>query len=176
MVPGWKDLRFSRQNVTHLSFINTYLKPVKHSHFNGTKIQPVHPKRNQSWIFIGRTDAEAKTPILWPPDVKNWPIGKDSHWERFKAGEEDDKGWDGGMASPTLCTWVWLSSGSWWWTGKPGELQSMGLQRAGHDWVTELTENSNNCINLNLPALNLYTSCGFYSGGHSSEQWNKVSH
>ena len=60
-------------------------------------------------------------------------------WARLKAGGEgDDRGWDGRMASPTQWTWVWVNSGSWWWTGRPGMLQSMWLQRAGHDWVTEL--------------------------------------
>ena len=60
-------------------------------------------------------------------------------WERLKAGGEgDDRGWDGWMASPMWWTWVWLSSRSWWWTGKPGVLQSMGSQRVGHDWATEL--------------------------------------
>ena len=68
-------------------------------------------------------------------------------WERLKVGEGDDKGWDGWMASPTQCTWVWVNSGSWWWTGRPGVLQSMGLQRVGHDWGTELnsTENVTSC-------------------------------
>ena len=62
-------------------------------------------------------------------------------WERLKVGEEgDDRGWDGWMASLTQWTWVWVNSGSWWWTGRPGVLQSMGSQRAGHDWVTELTD------------------------------------
>ena len=104
------------------------------------EIQPVHPKGNQSWILIGRTDAEAETPILWPPDVKNWllekdPVaGKDWKWE----GEGDERGWDGKIASPTQRTWVWVSSGSWCWTGKSGMLQSMGLQRIEHDWATEL--------------------------------------
>jgi len=60
-------------------------------------------------------------------------------WERLKAGgERDDRGWDGWMASPTQWTWVWANSGSWCWTGKPGVLQSMGPQRVGYDWVTEL--------------------------------------
>ena len=60
-------------------------------------------------------------------------------WERLRAGGEgDDKGWDGWMASPTQCTWVWVNSKNWQWTGKPGVLQSMGLQRVRHDWVTEL--------------------------------------
>ena len=61
-------------------------------------------------------------------------------WERFKVGGEgDDRGWGGLMASPTRWTWVWSSSRSWWWTGKPGVLQSVWLQRVGHDWVTELS-------------------------------------
>ena len=60
-------------------------------------------------------------------------------WERLKAGGEgDDRGWDGWMASTTQWTWVWVNSGNWWWTGRPGVLQSMGSQRVGHDWVTEL--------------------------------------
>ena len=62
-------------------------------------------------------------------------------WEKLKAGGEgDDREWDSWMASPTLWTWVWASSGSWWWTGRPGMLQSMVLQRAGHYWTTELTD------------------------------------
>ena len=60
-------------------------------------------------------------------------------WEGLGAGEEgDDRGWDGWMASPTWWTWVWVNSGSWWWTGRPGVLQFMGSQRVGHDWATEL--------------------------------------
>ena len=53
-------------------------------------------------------------------------------------GEGDDRGWDSWMASPTWRTWVWVNSGSWWWTGRPGVLRFMGSQRAGHNWVTEL--------------------------------------
>ena len=60
-------------------------------------------------------------------------------WERLKArGEGDDRGWDGWMASPTRWTWFWVNSGSWWWTGRPGMLRSMGSQRVGHGWATEL--------------------------------------
>ena len=60
-------------------------------------------------------------------------------WERLSAGGEgDNRGWDGWMASPTQWTWVWVDSGSWWWTGRPGVLQFMGSQRVGHDWATEL--------------------------------------
>ena len=110
------------------------------------EIQQAHPKGDQSWIFIGRTDVEAETPILWPPEAKSWLIWKDWCWERLKAGGEgDNRGWDVWMASLTQWTWVWANSGSWWWTGRPGVLQSMGSQRVGHDWATELNWNTEKC-------------------------------
>ena len=101
------------------------------------EIQLVHPKGNQSWIFIGRTDAEA--PILWPPDAKNWII---EDLDAAKAWGQEEKG----MTGDEVVGWFhwldghefWASSGSWWRTGKPGVLQSMGLQKVGHDWATEL--------------------------------------
>ena len=66
-------------------------------------------------------------------------------WERLKAGGEgDDRGWGGWMASPTRWTWVWVSFGSWWWTGKPGVLQFMGLPRVKHHWANELNWRVNN--------------------------------
>ena len=104
------------------------------------KIKPVKPEGNQFWIFIGRTDAEAETPVLWPPWWEELSHLKRSWcWERLKAGREgDDRGWNGWMASLTRWIRVWASSGSWWWTGRPGVLQSMGLQRVGHDWATKL--------------------------------------
>ena len=101
-------------------------------------------KDYQPWIFIGRTDAKAEAPILWPPDAKNWvpkedsDAGKDWRWE--EKGEGDDRGWEDCMTSRTWCTRVWASSGSWWWTGRPGMLQSMESQRVGHDCATELTD------------------------------------
>ena len=105
------------------------------------EIQPVPPKGNLSWVFIGRTDAEAETPIILPPDgcEELTHLKRPWCWERLKmGGEEDNRGWDGWMASPTQWMWVWVSSGSWWWAGKPGVLQSMGSQRVRHDWVIEL--------------------------------------
>ena len=89
------------------------LEKTLESPLDSKEIQPVHPKGNQSWITIGRTDAE--TPILWPPDAKSWFIWKDPNsWERLKArGEGDDRGWGGWMVSLMLRTWVWVDSGSW---------------------------------------------------------------
>ena len=119
------------------------LEKTLESPLNCKEIKPVNPKGNQSWLFIRRTDAETETPILCSPDVKNWLIGKDSDSGKdLKAGGEgDDRGWDGWMASLTRCTWVWAGSGSWWWTRKPGMLQSMGSQRVGHDLETQLNWN-----------------------------------
>ena len=103
------------------------------------EIQPVHSEGDQSWVFFGRTDAQAETPILWPPHAELTYLKRAWCWKRLKAGGEgDDRGWDSWMASPTQWTWVWVNSGSWWWTGRPGVLWFMALQRVGHDWVTEL--------------------------------------
>ena len=98
------------------------------------EIQLVNPEGNQSWIFIGRTDAEAETPILWPLDVKNWLTERDPDAGKDWRQEDEMVGWhhqlDGHESEQ--------SSGSWWWTGKSGVLQSMGWQRVRHDWATEL--------------------------------------
>ena len=120
-------------------FWTVLLKKAPESPLDCKEIQPVNPKGNQSWIFIGRTDAEVEALILWLPDVKNWlfrkdpDAGKDWRWE-----EKGKTGWDGWMASLTQGIWVGASFRSWWWTRKPGVLQIMGSQRAGHDWATEL--------------------------------------
>ena len=100
-------------------------------------------KKNQSQLFIVRTEAKAEAPILWSPDVKNWLL---RCWERLKAGGGDDRGRNGWIASSTQWRWVWASSGSWWWTRKPDTLQSIGWQRVRHNWATE----------LNLPIWILY--------------------
>ena len=88
----------------------------------------------------------------WCKELTHWK--RPWCWERLReGGEGDDRGWDGWMASPTQWSWVWASSGSWWWTGKTGGVQSMGLQRVERDWATEL-----NCfVNLSpLPALAMH--------------------
>ena len=113
------------------------LEKTLESPLDSKAIQPVNPKENQSWIFIGRTDAEALAP--WCEELTH--LKRPWYSERLKAGGEgDDRGWDGWMASPTQWTWVWVSSQSWWWTRKPGMLQSMGVTKSQtqlSDW-TEL--------------------------------------
>ena len=118
-------------------FWTVVLEKTLESPLDCKKIQQVHSKGDQAWVIFGRNDAKAETPILWLPDAKSWLIwthpdaGKD--WRREEKGTTEDE-----MVGWHHWAWVWVNSGSWWWTGKPGILQSMGLQRARHDWATEL--------------------------------------
>ena len=109
------------------------------------EIQPVHSEGDQSWVFFGRNDAKAENSSTLATSCEEL-----THWKRLwcqeglgAGGEGDDRGWDGWMASPTQWTWIWVNSGSWWWTGRPGVLQFMGSQRIRHDWATELNWSSN---------------------------------
>ena len=114
-------------------FWTVVLEKTLESPLDCKEIQPVHPKGNQSWIFTGRTDAEAEAAILrWRVDSmeKTLMLGK------IKAGGEgDDRGWDGWMAS--LTQWTWVNARSWWCTGRPAVLQSMGSQSQTRlsDWM-----------------------------------------
>ena len=104
------------------------------------EIKPVNPKGNKPWIFIGRTDAEVEAPILWPPDAKSWPIGKDpdagKDWRQEERGMTEDEmvGWHHGLNGHEFAQTLGDGEGQ-------GSLvcyiQSMGSQRVGRDWVTE---------------------------------------
>ena len=78
----------------------------------------------------------SNTLATWCEEVTHWK--RSWCWKRLKAGEVDERGWDGWMALPTQWNWVWASSGGWWWAGKPGVLQSTGSHRVRHDWANEL--------------------------------------
>ena len=103
-----------------------------------------NPKGNQPRIFTGRTDAKAETLILWPPAGKNLLLGKDpdagKDWRQEEKGTTEDEmvGLHHQLNGHEFST----SSGSWWWTGKPGMLQFMGWQRVRYDWMTELNWDS----------------------------------
>ena len=134
-----------------------HLHPPKHDSDDHENLKPatlrdsMRSEPTASTSFLQILQAEQWTRHLgrlteyltfsWPV----WPVC----WERLKSGGEgDSRGWDGWMASLTQWTWVWVNSGSWWWTGRPGMLQSMGSQRVWTErlnWATEL-----NCDN-NVP-------------------------
>ena len=121
-------------------FWTVVLEKTLESPLECKEIQPVHYKGDHPWVFIGRTDVEVWNPkalATWCEELthlKRPDAGKD--WEQEEKGITED--WDGWMASPTQWTWVWVNSGSWWWTGRPGVLRFMGSQRVRHNWATEL--------------------------------------
>ena len=121
-------------------FWTVVLEKTLESPLDCKEIQTVHPKGDQSWMFIGRTDVEAEILILRPPDAETWLIwkypdaGKDWGQEEKGTTSNEMVGWHHQLNG----RWVWVGSGSWWWTGRPGLLQSIGSQRVGHDWENEL--------------------------------------
>ena len=93
-------------------FWTVVLEKTLESPFDCKESKPVNPIGNQYWIVTERTDAEAEAPIPWPPDAKNWLIGKDPDAGKIEGRRR--RGQDGWMASPTWWSWVWASSRSWW--------------------------------------------------------------
>ena len=112
-------------------FWTVVLEKTLESPLDCKEVKPVNPKGNQSWIFIGRTDAEA--PILWPADAKNSFWKRFWCWERLKAGEGDDRGWDGWMASLTGWIWVWVEQAQ----GVEDGQGRPACYRVGQGWATE---------------------------------------
>ena len=136
--------------------LTVVLEKTLESPLDCKEIQPVHPKGDQSWIFIGRTDAEAETSILWPPDAKSWLVWKElllgkrttfcfsgvgfifllQIEGRRRRGRQRMRWLDG---ITNQWTWVWANSGSWWWTGRPHAVQGVAKIRTRmSDW-TELS-------------------------------------
>ena len=103
---------------------------------NQSILKEISPEYSLEWLML-KLKLQYFAYLMRRTDSLKWPWC----WGRLKVGEErDDRGWDAWMASPTWWAWVWVSSRSWWWTGRSGVLRFMGSQRVGHDWVTELTE------------------------------------
>ena len=120
-------------------FWTVVLEKTVESPLDCKEIKLFNPKGNQSWIFIGRTDAEAETPILCHLMQRTDSLKKTLMMGKTEGGKRGgDRGWDGWMASATQWTWVWVNSRSWWLTGRPDVLQVIGSQRVRHDWATEL--------------------------------------
>ena len=128
---GCESWTTKRLNAEELMLLNCGVGEDFWESLDCKEIQPVHPKENQSWVFIGRN-------LMWRADSfeKTLMLGK-IEGRRKRRQLRWLREWDGWMASLTQCTWVWASSRSWWWTGKPGVLQSMGSRRVRHNLATQ---------------------------------------
>ena len=122
-------------------FWTVVLEKTLENPLDNKEIKPVNPKGNQPWIFIESWSLSSSTLATWCEELTHWK--RPWCWEGLGAGEADNRGRDGWMASPTQWAWVWVNSGSWWWTGRPGMLQSMGLQRV--DTTEQLNWTELNC-------------------------------
>ena len=127
--------------ILNWCFWTVVLEKTLESPLDCKQIQPVHPKGNQSWIFIGKTDVEAETPGLWPPDTKNWLIWKDP--DAGKDWRQEEKG----MTEDEMVGWHhWLNGHEFGWIPGVGDGQGSLVccspcgRRVGHNWATELTE------------------------------------
>ena len=127
-------------------FWTVVLEKTLESALDCKKIQPVHSEGDQPWDFLVRNDAKAEAPVLWPPHANSWLIGKDfdagRDWGKEEKGMTEDEmaGWHHWLDG----RWVWVNSGSWWWTGRPGVLQFMGRKESDMTERLKWTE-------LNLP-------------------------
>ena len=114
---------------------------------NQSILKEISPEYSLDW----RWRWNSNTLAAWCEELTHWK--RPWCWERLKEeGEGDDRGWDDWMALPTCWTWVWASSRTWWWTGKPGVLQSMGSLRVRHDWATGLNRTSVILVQASLVA------------------------
>ena len=120
-------------------FWTVVLEKTLESPLDVKETQPVHTKGDQTWVFMGRTDVEAETQYFGHLMRRADSLEKTLMLGKMRTGGEgDNRGWDGWMASLTQWTWVWVNSGSWLWTGRPGVLQFMGSKRVRRKWATEL--------------------------------------
>ena len=120
-------------------FWTVVLEKTLESPLDCKDIQPVHSEGDQPWDFLGRNDAKAETPVLWPPHGRVDSLEKTLMLGGIggrRRGLQKMRWLDG--ITDSMEMWVLVNSGSWWWTRRPGVLRFMGSQRVGHDWVTEL--------------------------------------
>ena len=130
-----KKAESQRTDAFELWFWRRLLRvPWTASRSNKSILKEINPGCSwENWCWGWNSNTLA----TWCEELTHWK--RSWCWEGLGAGGEgDDRGWDGWMASPTQCTWVWVNSGSWWWTEMSGMLRFMGSQRVGQNWVTEL--------------------------------------
>ena len=132
----WFVLRVLSWALKNWCFWTVVLEKTLESPLDCKEIQPVHYKGDQPWVFFGRNDAKAETPVLWPPHAKSWLIGKDPDAEKEEKGTTEDEmaGWHHRLGGHEFEWTPGVDDGQ----GVPGVLQFTESQRVGHDWATEL--------------------------------------
>ena len=130
-----------KYHLSNDAFKSVVLEKTLDSPLDYREIKPVNPKRNQPWMFIGRTDAKAEAPVLWPPDVMSWLIRRDPDAGKYRGQEEKE------VTETEMVGWHHPFNGHEfkpieWGTGKPGMPWSMGLQRVRHDFEIEQQQHS----------------------------------
>ena len=151
---GCESWTIKKAECRRIDVWTVVLEKTLESPLDCKEIQPVHSKRDQSWVITGRTDVEAETPILWPPDVKSWLIwkdpdaGKDWRWEKGMT-EDEMVGWHHRLEAHEFGWTPGVDDG----TGRPGVLRFMGWQRVRHDWVTELNWTLTSTNTLKSPLI-----------------------
>ena len=154
---GCESWTIKKAEHRRIDAFELWLEKTLESPLDCKEIQSIHPKGDQSWCSLVGLTLKLKLQyfghLMWRTDSFERPWG----WKRLRAGGEgDNRGWDDWLASLTQWTWVWVDSGSWWWTGRPGLLWFMESQRVSHDWVTEL-----NWINLNGVCLSFFKKLNY---------------
>ena len=141
-------IKIAKRNINNIRYADdTTLMAQSESPLDCKEIQSVHSKGDQFWVFFGRNDAKAETPVLWPPYAKSWQktLMLGGIGGRRRRGRQRMRWLDGITDSMDVS----LSElRSWWWTGRPGVLQFMGSQGVGHDWATELNWSDLTCTSV----------------------------
>ena len=137
------------------------------------EIQPVHPRGNQSWIFVGRTDVEGETPTLWPPDAKNWLSGKDpdagKDWRQEK-GRQRMRRLDG--ITDFKRTWVWESSARWWRTVKDTEAWRAAVHGVAESRTRLSKWKTKSCWILSTETVH-WKTCLLKPNGIPRQRWHR---
>ena len=157
-------------------FWTVVLEKTLESPLDCKEIQPVYPKGNQSLNIYWKDwcwSWNSNTLATWCEELTH--LKRPRCWERLRiGGKGDNRGWDGWMVSPTHWTWVWVDSGSLWWTGRPGMLQFIGLQKVGQDWATEVNWTEHQNAYAWLHSSLILDNGLLQSSLHTTGEWSQI--